>query len=403
MFQTRILLDDPNLGELEKEALIRCLDSGFISTYGPYVSKFEKKFADFLDSGTAVALQSGTAGLHTVLYELGIGEGDEVIVPVLTFVATANAVRYVGARPVFVDVDPSTWNMDPSQIEQSINEKTKAIIAVHLYGNPCALDEIVSLARQHNLYLIEDATESLGAKYKGKYTGTLGDFGVFSFNGNKVITTGGGGMIIGSNKERIQHIKFLVNQARDEQSGYFHPEIGFNYRMTNLEAALGLAQLQRLSEFIQKKKHFYRLYSQAFEKVSEFQLQKNYAESESMWWLTSLIVDTQDIGLKVADIQVKLRERGVPTRRIFMPLVEFPPYLEVDKGKYPQAYGIYDHGLNLPSSTLNSSEAVEFAANTLIRVLKDASKRKSHSRRFDHKHLVDQLTPKECTYDACRL
>ena len=403
MLQVRISLDDPNLGELEKEALIGCLDSGFISTYGPYVQKFEKTFADFLGFGKAVALQSGTAGLHTALYELGIGEGDEVIVPVLTFVATANAVRYVGARPVFVDVDPLTWNMDPSQIEPSITEKTKAIIAVHLYGNPCAMDEIVSVARRYNLFLIEDATESLGAKYKGKYTGTLGDFGVFSFNGNKVITTGGGGMIVGSNNERIRHIKFIVNQARDEQSGYFHPEIGFNYRMTNLEASLGLAQLKRLAEFIQKKKYFYDLYSQAFEKLGEFRLQKSYTESESMWWLTSGIVDTQDMSLNVADIQVKLRERGVPTRRIFMPLVEFPPYYEVDKEKYPQAYRIYDHGINLPSSTLNSNEAIASAADTLIRVLEDASMKKSHTIGFDHQAPVDPLTPKEYAHDACRL
>lgn len=370
MMNRHIYLDDPNLGENEKKHLNRCIDSTFVSTHGPFVPEFESKFAHFLDSKKAVALQSGTAGLHMALYELGIGEGDEVILPALTFVATANAIKYVGATPVFVDVDPLTWNMDPPHVEDSISHRTKAIIAVHLYGNPCPMDKIVSIARHHNIYLIEDATESLGAKYNGKFTGVFGDFGVFSFNGNKVITTGGGGMVLGSNEERLDHLKFLVNQARDEEKGYFHSEAGFNYRMTNIEAALGLAQLERLSEFIEKKKRFYEIYNQAFESINGLQLQLAYAGSESMWWLTSLVIDTQKVGLSIPEIQMKLKERGVPTRRIFAPIVEFPPYFENDKSKYAQAYHIYENGLNLPSSTLNTDEAIEFAADTVIKTLK---------------------------------
>ncbi|MEA2031582.1 MAG: LegC family aminotransferase [candidate division Zixibacteria bacterium] len=369
MMNRQIYLDDPNVGENEKKHLNRCIDSTFVSTHGPFVPEFESKFAHFLDCKKAVALQSGTAGLHMALYELGIGEGDEVILPALTFVATANAIKYVGATPVFVDVDPLTWNMDPTHVEDSISHRTKAIISVHLYGNPCAMDEIVSIARHHNLYVIEDATESLGAKYKGKFTGTFGDFGVFSFNGNKVITTGGGGMVLGSDEERVEHIRFLVNQARDEQKGYCHPEVGFNYRMTNIEAALGLAQLERLSEFIEKKKRFYEIYNQAFESINGLQLQRAYAGSESMWWLTSLVIDTQKVGLSIPEIQMKLKERGVPTRRIFTPIVEFPPYFENDKSKYAQAYNIYENGLNLPSSTLNSSKGIEFTADTLISIV----------------------------------
>ena len=224
----KIYLDKPNLGTLEKRSVNACLESSFVSTFGPFVSDFEKEFANFVGHGDAVSLQSGTAGLHMALYELGIGEGDEVILPVLTFVATANAIKYVGARPVFVDVDPLTWNVDPARVENAVTDKTRAIIPVHLFGNPCAMDDIVSIAKKYDLFIIEDATESLGAKYRGKYTGTFGDFGVFSFNGNKVITTGGGGMIIGNDKVRIKHIRFLINQARDEEKGYFHQEIGFN-------------------------------------------------------------------------------------------------------------------------------------------------------------------------------
>ena len=370
MLQSRIYLDDPNIGDLEKKFLIRCLDSTYISTCGPYVSKFEEEFANVLDSNNAVALQSGTAGLHMALYELGIGEGDEVIVPALTFVATANAVQYVGAKPVFVDVNPETWNIDPGCVKEAISEKTKAIITVHLFGNPCAMEEIVSIAKQHKLYLVEDATESLGAKYKGKYAGTLGDFGVFSFNGNKVITTGSGGMIIGSNEKRVNHVRFLINQARDEQKGYFHPEIGFNYRMTNMEAALGLAQLKRLDEFIQKKKHFYEIYSQAFEGISDLRLQQSYPGSDSVWWLSSVTIDTKMVGLKIPEIQMKLKESGVPTRRIFMPIVEFPPYFDGDVSKFTETYRIYENGLNLPSSTLNRRSDIENAADNVIRIIK---------------------------------
>ena len=369
MYHPKVFLDDPNVGKLEKEYLSRCIDSTFISTHGPFVPEFEAKFADFLNCNKAVALQTGTAGLHMALYELGIGEGDEVIMPVLTFVATANAVKYVGARPVFVDVDPVTWNIDPALVEESINERTKGIISVHLFGNPCAMDEIFRIAQQHNLFIIEDATESLCARYKGRFTGTFGDFGVFSFNGNKVITTGGGGMILGTDEERIQHIKFLVNQARDEQRGYYHPEVGFNYRMTNIEAAIGLAQLERLSGFVEKKRHFYEIYTKMFKDRDELQLQLPYDGSESMWWLTSVRIDTDTIGQTLPEIQTKLKERGIPTRRIFMPLVEFPPYFQKSTDKYGQAYRIYDRGLNLPSSTLNTDESIEFAAEALINII----------------------------------
>jgi len=203
MSKHTIHLDSPNLGDLEKEYLIKCIDSGFVSTYGPFVPEFEKKFANFLNCSVAVSVQSGTAGLHMAIYELGIGEGDEVIIPALTFVSTANAVKYVGAKPVFADVDPITWNIDPNSIRKLVNKKTKAIIAVHLYGNPCSMDEILTISRQNNLFLIEDATESLGSKYMGQATGNFGDFGVFSFNGNKIITTGGGGMIVGKNNIQI--------------------------------------------------------------------------------------------------------------------------------------------------------------------------------------------------------
>ena len=233
-------LDAPNVGELEIKYLTETIQSTFVSTFGPYVPKFEQAFSDKINVRQAVAVQSGTAALHLALYELGIGEGDEIIVPALTFAASVNPILYVGATPVFADVNAETWTIYPDEIEKHITAKTKAVIPVHLYGNPCEMDGITALAQKYGLFVIEDAAESLGALYNKRHTGTFGDFGCFSFNGNKVITTGGGGMITGKELKKLDHIRFLANQARDEKKGYFHPEPGFNYRMTNIEAAFGL-------------------------------------------------------------------------------------------------------------------------------------------------------------------
>src|SRR3990172_1904658 len=287
----KIELDAPNLGGQEKDYLGKAIDSNFISTFGPLVPEFEGKFARYLNVKKAVSTQNGTAGIHIALHELGIKDGDEVIVPALTFVATANPVMYVGARPVFVDVDSSTWNISPEEIEKNITEKTKAIIPVHLYGNPCDMEEICKIARKCSLYVIEDATESLGATYKNRYTGTFGDLGIFSFNGNKTITTGGGGMVVGNDEKRLEHIKFLVNQARDEAKGYYHPEIGFNYRMTNIEAAIGLAQLERLDEFLRKKEIFHNIYYEELRKVSSVRFQEETDNSKSSFWMNCVIID----------------------------------------------------------------------------------------------------------------
>ncbi|MDD4979796.1 MAG: aminotransferase class I/II-fold pyridoxal phosphate-dependent enzyme [Candidatus Omnitrophica bacterium] len=352
-----IELDAPNIGRLEKNYINTTIDKGFISTYGPYVSEFEEKFAKYLETKKAVSTQSGTAALHIALYELRIGKGDEVIVPNLTFIATVNPVIYVGAKPVFVDVDIRTWNISPEKIEKKITKKTRAIIPVHFYGNPCNMDEIMKIARKYNIYVIEDATESLGAKYKGKYTGTYGDLGCFSFNGNKIITTGGGGMVVGNSKKRLGHIKFLVNQARDESRGYFYPEVGFNYRMTNIEAVLGLAQLKRLNGFLAKKKRFKAIYRNEMKGIRNIRFQDEYEGADSSSWLTCITFgDKVDIVI----LRRKLSVKGIPTRRIFMPVTEFPPYKKYRQGRYDNSRYIYEKGLCLPSSTLNSENDIRY-------------------------------------------
>lgn len=362
----QIFLDAPQLGALEKKYLTRAIDAGYVSTAGPFVSQFEEKFARYVGTKKAISTQSGTAALHMALHELGIGKGDEVIVPVLTFVATVNPVVYVGAKPVFVDVDRQTWNIDVTKIEQSITKKTKAIIPVHLYGNPCDMATIMDIAKRHRLYVIEDATESLGAMYTDKHTGTLGDLGCFSFNGNKTITTGGGGMVVGNNVKHIDHIKFLVNQARDESRGYYHPEVGFNYRMTNVEAAIGLAQMERLSDFVCKRKEFHSIYENELQPVRGIRFQAQTSGAQGCRWL-SCIVFEKNINIQV--LQKKLKSQGVPTRRIFMPVTEFPHYKDYTKTSYPNALSIHERGLCLPGSSMNSKKEILYICKTLKKIL----------------------------------
>jgi perosamine synthetase len=362
----KIELDAPNVGGLEKEYLNHCIDSTFISTFGPFVPEFEEKFAHYIGVESAVSTQSGTAALHVALYELGIGNGDEVIVPNLTFIATINPVLYLGAKPVIVDVDPFTWNIDPQEIKKAITKKTKAIIPVHLYGSVCNIEEIIEIAEKNNLFVIEDATESLGATYKNRQTGTFGDFGCFSFNGNKLITTGGGGMTVSNNKKKAEHIKFLVNQSRDESQGYYHPEIGFNYRMTNIEASMGLAQLERIDEFLEKKRKFRRIYQESLNDLPYVKFQQTVDNSIGSWWLTSIIIDKIDID--VNNLKMKIQEKRIPTRRVFIPASEMP-YLKYYSKPCPNAYEIYKKGICLPSSTLNKEKDIQEAALIIKEVL----------------------------------
>lgn len=358
----KLQLDAPNLGSLEKQYVNKAISSNFISTFGPFVPEFEEKFAKYLNVDKAISVQSGTAALHIALHELGIKKDDEVIVPALTFIATVNPIEYVGARPVFVDVDPNTWNIDPEELEKSITAKTKAIIPVHFYGNPCDMDKIMSIAKRHKLYVIEDATESLGARYKGIYTGLFGDLGCFSFNGNKIITTGGGGMITGSDEERLKHIDFLINQARDESGERNHSEVGFNYRMTNIEASLGLAQIERLSEFLNKKKRFNDIYREGLKGVEGVDFQEQYAQAESSWWFSCIIFDKK---IDIPSLQDRLKNKDIPTRRIFKPLVEFSLYKAYGQSEYKNSYHIYENALCLPSSTLNTEDDIHYVCKIL--------------------------------------
>lgn len=362
----KIELDAPNVGNLEKKYLNEAINKGFVSTFGPFVPAFEKKVTDYLGVKRSVAVQSGTAAIYMSLYELGIGPGDEVIVPALTFVATVNPILHLGATPVIVDVDCDTWCISSEEIEKNITKRTKAVIPVHLYGTSCDMDKIMKTAKRHNLYVVEDATESLGAEYRGRYTGTFGDFGCLSFNGNKIVTTGGGGMIVGKDKKRIEHIRFLANQARDTNKEYYYPEIGFNYRMTNLEAVIGIAQMEKLGGFLDKKKKFSKIYRKELGELDFIRFQSEPYNSASSHWLISVIIEKD---VEIGDVEKKLKAKNVPARRVFMPITEMPPYAKFKKGKYENSYQIYGKGLCLPSSTLNSFDDIRYVCKTLKKLM----------------------------------
>jgi len=362
----QIQLDAPDIGEKEKIYLEKAVSSGYVSTVGPFVPEFEESFSSYVGAKGAVSTQSGTAALHVALHELGIGPSDEVIVPALTFIASINPIKYVGAKPVFVDVDKDTWNIDIDSLEKSITDKTKAIIPVHLYGNPCNMDGIAKIAKKNNLFVIEDAAESLGAKYKGAYTGTFGNLGCFSFNGNKIITTGGGGMVSGSNRDQLKHIKFLVNQAKDEANEFYHSEIGFNYRMTNISAALGIAQIQKLEDFLAKKRKINHIYKEELGKIEFVRFQKEYENAESSWWFSCILIEKD---LDLSTLQRELNKKLIPTRRIFMPVVEFVPYASYKNDEQKNSYYIYERGLCLPSSTLNSEDDIYYVCSAIKSLL----------------------------------
>ena len=357
-----IYLDAPNLGKLEKKYLNKAIDSNYVSTIGPFVPEFEEKFKEYIATEKAVSVQSGTEALRLALYQLDIKQGDEVIIPALTFVATINAVLYVGATPVFADIDQDSWNIDPGDIERKITNKTKAIIPVHLYGNPCNMERIANIADRNDIFIVEDATESLGALYKTKHTGTIGDFGCFSFNGNKIITTGGGGMIVGKNEDHLEHIKFLVNQTKGVSNKLPFSEMGFNSRMTNLEAALGLAQIERLGEFLKRKRIYNDIYRDQLKPFDFIKFQHENVDTKSSYWFTSIMFNNN---IDIAKLQDELFAKNIATRRVFEPLPELPAYTPYKKDLYNNSNELYKNGLCLPSSTLNSEDDIHFVCKVL--------------------------------------
>lgn len=327
----------------EAEFVRRCLGTGWISSKGEFVGRFEKAFAGFLGGGGATSVCNGTVALHLALHTLGIGPGDEVIVPTLTYIAPVNAIAYVGAKPVFVDALPTSWNLDVSQIEAKITAKTKAILAVHLYGAVCDMIALRKICRQHRLFLVEDAAEAFGSKLRDKFAGTWGDISTFSFFGNKTITTGEGGMVVSPRPSLVRRAAYLKSQAVSRLRQYWHDEIGFNHRMTNICAAIGLAQLEHANSILRAKRRLAGWYRQALE-GAEVRFQDEPAGSIHSQWLVSILVESRSLRNRV---RRHLAKHGVETRPLFHPAHTMPVFYE--KRRYPVAEDLGARGLSLPS------------------------------------------------------
>lgn len=382
-----IPLSIPNFEGNEKKYVDDALEQGWVSTGGAYISKLEKQMAEFLHTDNVAACQSGTSALHLSLVEAGVMPGDVVIVPPLTFIAAVNPVKYQFATPVFIDCDDS-FCMDPIKLRQFCEEEcvfeggvlkyngqaVKAIVVVHVFGNMADMVSIMETAHKYNLKVIEDATEALGTYYtegklKGKYAGTIGDFGAYSFNGNKIITTGGGGAVTANISEVVDHIRYLSTQAKNDPHYYIHNEVGYNYRMTNLQAALGVAQMEELPEFIRRKQANYELYCKLFD---GFELGKMIGFREgtsSNKWFYSLEINRNKVKATMREIITELEKRGVQTRAIWGLINEQVPYQGEVAYKMEKAPYYAARILNFPSSTQITKEEIEYVAEQIKDVL----------------------------------
>lgn len=384
-----IPLSIPNFEGNESKYVNDALDQGWVSTGGAYITKLEQEMSDFIKTEDVAACQSGTAGLHLSLLDAGVGPEDMVIVPTLTFIAAVNPVRYQFAEPVFMDCDDSLC-MDPNKlrdfckIECTLNDDklihkgtgkhVKALVVVHVFGNLADMESIMDIANQYHLTIIEDATEALGTyytegKYAGKYAGTIGHYGAYSYNGNKIITTGGGGAVTSSNPDSVKHIRYLSTQAKDDQHYYIHNEVGYNYRMTNLQAALGVAQMEELPEFIRCKNKNHELYKKLFEgyelgKIVEFR-EGTYSNK----WFYSLEIDMKKINGTLRDIITNLEKKGVQTRAIWGLIHEQVPFKNYIAYKMEKAPYYSSCILNFPCSTQITEEEIEYVAEQIKVVL----------------------------------
>lgn len=356
----------PEVKGNEWKYIKECLDANWVSSVGSYVDKFENDFANYLSSTSAIVTMNGTAALELALRTLGVGEGDEVIVSSLTFISPVNAIRYVGADPVFVDVCRDTWVMDADKIEDLITTKTKAIIPVHIYGHPVDMDKVMEIAKKHNLFVIEDATESLGSIHKDKASGTIGHMGCFSFNGNKLITTGAGGMLVTNDEDLSKRAKYLSTQTKTvlENGAFYHEEVGYNFRMPNVLAAMGCAQLENVDEYIKDKREHASIYNKLLKDIKGIRLPIEKEGCKNVYWLYSVIVE-EEYYIDRDKLIKKLKDNGVDSRPFFMPVHKMPPYKDCRHGDMRVTDEVAMRGINLPSSVGIKTDDISFICNLL--------------------------------------
>lgn len=344
----------PDLSGNEKKYVNDCLDSTWISSKGKFISEFENKFAEFIGVKYAAAVPNGTIALHLALLTLGIGPGDEVIVPTFTYIASVNAITYCGAKPVFADSEKSFWQIDPSDVERKITSRTKAIMPVHLYGHPCDMDSLNAIAKKHNLLIVEDCAEAFGSRYKNIHVGNFGEVSTFSFFGNKAITTGEGGMVVTNDNNLYEKSIHIKGQGLAANREYWHDVVGYNYRMTNICAAIGLAQLERAEAIIKKKKQLAQWYNKYLSSLP-VEPQREAPNVFNSYWMYTILVEKAEQRDKLRE---HLKQNGIETRPAFFPVHTMPIYF--DKNTHlPAAEDLCSRGINLPSYPALTEEDVK--------------------------------------------
>jgi perosamine synthetase len=367
----RIPLSKPDLRGNEAAYVLQAIRSTWISSTGEYVDRLERDFAELVGSRHALTVCNGTAALHLALLGLGIGPGDEVIIPSLTFVATANAVTYVGAHPVFADVDPETWCIDPTAVERAITARTRAVIPVHLYGHPCEMRALHRLTNGRGIALIEDAAEALFATYEGQAIGALGDVGAFSFYGNKILTCGEGGIVTTNDTALFAKMRLVRGQGMDPSRRYYFPVIGHNFRLSNVACAIMCSQLERKEEIVARRKAIFALYGEHLKNVPGIDLQPQMPNVEIAPWLFCITVDHERYGRTRDDLMTLLHERGIETRPFFIPLHQLPPHKAAWQSRHmplPHTERISCAGMNLPTYPELTDEEIEY----ICKVISDA-------------------------------
>ncbi len=363
----RIYLSSPHMSDegYEMQYIQEAFDTNWIAPLGKNVNEFENEFADKVGSKTAAALSSGTAAIHMALKAAGVGEGDIVFCPTLTFSATANPIIYQNAIPVFIDSDNETWNMSPKALEEAFEKypNVKAVIVVHLYGLSANMDKIMDICKKHNVPIIEDAAESLGTYYKGKHTGTFGDYGIFSFNGNKIITTSGGGMLVSDNEERISKVRFWATQSRDPARHYQHSELGFNYRMSNVVAGIGRGQLKILDKRVEKKKYIYEFYKRELTELERVAFMPINDWNNPNYWLSSITLSGK---VRPLDIMEALEKENIESRPIWKPMHMQPFFEKYDYFGEDIAENLFNNGICLPSDTKMTDDDL----NRIVEIIK---------------------------------
>ncbi|MDI6886639.1 MAG: DegT/DnrJ/EryC1/StrS family aminotransferase [archaeon] len=357
----------PLLEGKELEYVTDCIKTNWISSKGKYVEEFEDKFAKYCGCKYGITTTSGTTALHLALASLNVKRGDEVIIPASTMIATAFAVIYCGATPVLVDAEPETWNMDVNQIEEKITEKTKVIMPVHIYGHPCDMDPIMKIASEHDLYVVEDAAEAHGAEYKGKKTGGIGDVNCFSFYANKIITTGEGGMVVTNNNEIAEKARLLKDLAHSKEKRFLHTDVAFNYRMTNIQAAIGMAQFERIDELVQRRRRNAYLYNSLLKDVDGIELPPEKEWAKNVYWMYAILIE-DEFGRSRDELMKKLEEKGIETRMFFIPMHEQPVFqaMGLFSGEhYLVAEELARKGLYLPSSSGLKEEEIKYICDAI--------------------------------------